>query len=699
MYKRLFSLIIALFIGINISYAEDAHWMPDSELRQAVYERLNLPQEASLTTLHLRELTGLIVLSSGISSLQGLEHAVNLRFLHLTHSLFSDLTPLKNLVSLEVLKLYGNEISDITPLANLTNLENLNLSGNQIRNVAPLSKLTNLQILELSGNEISDIIPLANLTNLENLNLSGNQIRNVAPLSKLTNLQILELSGNEISDITPIENLTSLELLDVAGNDVDESQLLLLNLPDFRICDVPRIPVKDRIGDREYPSVFSAWENIINLPDLSHSERYAYHDLWFGADFGLSFIETDEGFHFVGNLQEAKRRRDALLEQNPNMVFLAGVEYYQAAPDEYPEDWPLWLRDETGKRVSIDGGWNNIPVDFTLPETQKWAIDQAKAIAACGLFDGLFLDHWSEGRRLHGYRTLEEEHVARDNILQGIRDTVGADFLILVNTNHDTIPRWAEYINGTFMESSPDISTELNQFQGAGYMRSGILKIEETLIWSETHFREPRINCLEGWGLIEELPDSPRNRQWMRLFTTMSLTLSDGYVLYTIGSGSLNHKHLWYNSFLPESHDYHPHVHDHDHYWYDFYDAPLGRPVGEKAQRYRDREGLYIREYTNGWAVYNRSGTEQRIELPEEVSGVASGVKDKHSHVLSDLDGEIYLKASVSVPADINADGTINILDLVIVANAFGDQEPDLNGDGTVNILDLVIVANAFGNP
>ncbi|MYA99951.1 hypothetical protein F4X90_09795, partial [Candidatus Poribacteria bacterium] len=29
-------------------------------------------------------------------------------------------------------------------------------------------------------------------------------------------------------------------------------------------------------------------------------------------------------------------------------------------------------------------------------------------------------------------------------------------------------------------------------------------------------------------------------------------------------------------------------------------------------------------------------------------------------------------------------------------ANAFGTAEPDLNGDGVVNILDLVIVANAF---
>ena len=42
---------------------------------------------------------------------------------------------------------------------------------------------------------------------------------------------------------------------------------------------------------------------------------------------------------------------------------------------------------------------------------------------------------------------------------------------------------------------------------------------------------------------------------------------------------------------------------------------------------------------------------------------------------------------------DLNNDGVINVLDLVIVSNRFGTPDGDLNGDGTTNILDLVVIA------
>ncbi len=57
--------------------------------------------------------------------------------------------------------------------------------------------------------------------------------------------------------------------------------------------------------------------------------------------------------------------------------------------------------------------------------------------------------------------------------------------------------------------------------------------------------------------------------------------------------------------------------------------------------------------------------------------------------------GDIEISTS-----DVNGDGITNILDLVIVAQAFEEYnaDADVNRDEVVNILDLVLVASAFGN-
>lgn len=54
--------------------------------------------------------------------------------------------------------------------------------------------------------------------------------------------------------------------------------------------------------------------------------------------------------------------------------------------------------------------------------------------------------------------------------------------------------------------------------------------------------------------------------------------------------------------------------------------------------------------------------------------------------------------------SDVNADGTVNILDLTLIATHFGEtligNQPsaaDVNRDGTVDILDLTLVASHFG--
>jgi hypothetical protein len=58
----------------------------------------------------------------------------------------------------------------------------------------------------------------------------------------------------------------------------------------------------------------------------------------------------------------------------------------------------------------------------------------------------------------------------------------------------------------------------------------------------------------------------------------------------------------------------------------------------------------------------------------------------------------------VAIPGDVNADGVVNILDAVILSNAFysvpsssnWNPNADINGDNAVNILDAIILANCF---
>ena len=312
-------------------------------------------------------------------------------------------------------------------------------------------------------------------------------------------------------------------------------------------------------------------------------------------------------------------------------------------------------------------------VNFTLPEVQDAIVGQAISVAQCGLYDGIFFDGWHEeyqmlmprfGETLASPITFEQEKAALFSILQRIRESVPEDFLILCNSNWNKLPSSAPYINGGFMETGRDLDS--------GYSNDRLAEIEDTLIWFEENLREPKINCVQGQGISTERPDSPTNKRWMRFFTTMSLTLSDGYALYTTG------------------HYYQ------DHIWYDFWDANLGQPIGLTAQPYENIEGLYIREFTNGWAVYNRSGQAQTVTLPATATPVSDRGNNAaaQTHLLPDLDGEIYLRAKNS--ADVNGDGKINILDLVQVANGLGKSAPDPNGDDVVNILDLVFVARQF---
>ena len=737
-----FQLLLLSVMGMLGYYAivsaQDAEeWMPDENLRQVVRNKLGTPDGTPMLPEDMTGLYDLLVIEHDIESLKGLEYAVNLEFLVIDRSEVSDLTPLAGLENLEslaivrsevsdltplaelknlrVLKLYSNHISELTPLTGLINLKVLELQVNQIENISRLVGLVELQELSLKDNLLTDISPLQELVNLKTLSLGGNQIRDLKPLAGLQKLKMLILDSNSVVDITPLANLIDLEVLGLQENQITDFTPLL-NLTNLKHLDIRDNPnsgegqflsadpavidalraafceferpqyvrsVQDRIENRDYPSVCMINVPIANRPDLTPLKRLTLTDLSFSIhpfhELGtLSFEKSPlGGIARSGDVIGRKQDHREALSQNPNMLFLLEIAYYDGRGFGFSEDSPYWLRNPDGTiaeriwYVDAEGNEFREPlVDFVNPEVQEIIVAQVVAVARCGLYDGIWLDRWNQGIEdgdLFGYVPLEIELAARDQILQDIRANVQEDFLILTHAPF-TQNRWAALINGAFFEFAGAHDPGSSEFRGESYTRQDFRNFEEALVWNEANLREPNFTILTNIFPSYSNIESPKSQQTMRTFTTLSLTHSDGYVSMA--------------------------QHGTDGIWYDFYDADLGRPVGEKVQLYEDRDGLFIREFTNGWAVYNRSGQSQTITLPIAVTGVETGQRGTE-HVVPDLDGEIYLK-NVTSSADVNGDGTVNVLDLVIVANAIGKDAPDINGDGTVNVLDLVAVANAF---
>ena len=184
-----------------------------------------------------------------ISDLSPLSGLTKLEHVYLPGTgLISDFTPLLGLTGLKDLYLDGGNISDISLLARFTELERLGLDHNDISDISPLAGLTNLKWLRIDNNDISDVSPLVGLTNLAWLSIGGNNISDLSFLVGLTHLEELYFDDSNISDISPIAGLTGLERLGLNQNDISDispiaglTNLKWLNLSVNNISDVSPI--------------------------------------------------------------------------------------------------------------------------------------------------------------------------------------------------------------------------------------------------------------------------------------------------------------------------------------------------------------------------------------------------------------------------------------------------------------------------
>lgn len=232
------------------------------------------------------------------------------------------------------------------------------------------------------------------------------------------------------------------------------------------------------------------WRHTLNKPQYSDYKTLSLHDVHLGASYsgvGYEWSDAEQSIVLMEHdIKNAPLEQRYITVRNPKMVFLIEVELMKGDTRLLPLDSPYWLRDSRGNRIRAVPAASYL-MDYTNPGFQEIIVQQAVDAAESGLFDGIFFDSFLKG--LDGI-PKQETDAARETIMRRIRKETHPGFLIAGNTNMNTIPRYAPYVNGNFMETWAD--------RNNGYSPNRIIRIESTLRWASENLRESRIICLEG---------------------------------------------------------------------------------------------------------------------------------------------------------------------------------------------------------
>ena len=135
-------------------------------------------------------------------------------------------------------------MSDLSPIAGLSNLEWLYCARNNASDLSAFMGLTNLEYVSFSSNNVSDLSPFAGLMNLKRIRSWGNPLSDLSPLAGLTNMEEVNICGADLSDLTPLASLTGLKELYLVSNGISDisplaalTGLARLNLENNEISD------------------------------------------------------------------------------------------------------------------------------------------------------------------------------------------------------------------------------------------------------------------------------------------------------------------------------------------------------------------------------------------------------------------------------------------------------------------------------
>ncbi|XP_064199070.1 leucine-rich repeat and IQ domain-containing protein 1 [Anguilla rostrata] len=184
-------------------------------------------QENEIKFVNCKDLSKLQVLllsRNQLTSIHGLEDAVNLDVLELSHNRISRLGGLESQKRLQRLLIDHNQLISTRGLSELYTLLYLDCGYNHLTSMGDIENCALLSTLKLQGNNLTEPPSLKNHILMKELYLDDNIVSSLDSLSVcwLPLLQLISASKNSITHLPPLSDCVSLERLDISHNCLSE---------------------------------------------------------------------------------------------------------------------------------------------------------------------------------------------------------------------------------------------------------------------------------------------------------------------------------------------------------------------------------------------------------------------------------------------------------------------------------------------
>ena len=640
-----FSPLEALSQNTNILTGEVA--IPDPNLRAAIAEALGKGDTTfvSITAEEMATLTSLVANDRDIQDLTGLEYAINLENLYAPDNQIADLSPLSELINLRILNVWHNPIESLSPIAGLSNLEHITLVGDGgISDLSPLAGLVKLRHFLTWGNPISDLSPLVSLTQLETLDICGSKASDISPLAKLTTLKELYLVENAISDVSPLSGLTNLTRLSLERNSISDvsSLVALINLKWLGL----------------HHNSISDFSPLAELSETTIISR-AFNP---GVPTGGPKIEGPWSWVTVPG-ERLDGKTDLLAEASRG-----SITEQQAATNGVIQGKSVGNNLWTQGKIAPSGDMNIVDM---LDEIGSEANNDKK------------------NRIIYGSIVLDSPHEQDTNLFFGAGGRVkiwlngGLVYQSLIwRSRHGQVFNYHDFLSVTLKQGTNTLLVAIDD-AGTGWW-NGFFGFEEG-----TEYTVSTVSTKARVGYALSKPA-------IHVDDTFTLDLNAEEVTDLAGwqfdivfdSTILEAAEVTEGNFLK--------VNDGTTFFQGgIIDNTTGKITGLSTARISE-SGVSGTGTLLSVTFVAKADGETQVTLENFEFGAISG------DILPSVPPEIIITVGDLPPWDVNLDGRVSILDLILVAKDLGAGTPtnlrtDVNQDGTINIQDLILVAQHLG--